>query len=95
MNNSGFHFETHIVFNNKDRVVHAGYITGGDIDIVDNWTGSIDGGTYINENGVPITFNEISNIYMMVEWQDTGKKESVSERIDLYNKSNKDQTFFN
>ncbi|ALC85556.1 hypothetical protein AM499_06780 [Bacillus sp. FJAT-22090] len=86
-----FSFETHVVINDKDVVVHTGAVTSAGIDITEESTGAIEGGTYLNEDGTPITLTEINNIYMIVEWR--GKSESAKERIDLYNKPNKEQTF--
>lgn len=85
-----FYFETHVVINDKDVVVHTGAVTSTGIDITEEPTAAIEGGTYLKENGTPITLNEINNIYMIVEWR--GKSESAKERIDLY-KPNKEQTF--
>lgn len=86
---NSFHFETHAVINGEDLVVHAGSATGEGIDIAKKTTGAIEGGTYYN-NGDPITLNEVSDIYMIIEWWDTGKSGSVKERIDLYNKDSKE-----
>ncbi|ATP40860.1 hypothetical protein CSE16_12850 [Solibacillus sp. R5-41] len=88
-----FYFETHVVINDNDVVVHTGAVTGAGIDIAEESTGAIEGGTYLNEDGTPITLNEINNIYMIVEWW--SKSESAKERIDLYIKPNKEQSFFN
>lgn len=90
-----FHFETHAVINGEDTVVHSGSASGAGVDIAEETTGAIEGGTYLNKDGNPITLNEVSNIYMIVEWWDIGKSESVKERIDLYIKPNKEQTFLN
>ncbi len=88
-----FYFETHVVINDNDVVLHTGAVTGAGIDIAEESTGAIEGGTYLNEDGTPITLNEINNIYMIVEWW--SKSESAKERIDLYIKPNKEQSFFN
>lgn len=88
-----FHFETHAVINGEDLTVHSGSASGVGIDIAEETTGAIEGETYLNEDGDPITLNDVSNIYMIVEWWDTGKSESVKERIDLYIKPDKEQTF--
>lgn len=76
-----FSFETHAVINDEDIRVHSGSNT--------------ESGIYLDENGSPITLNEISNIYMIVEWWDVDKSESMNERIELYTKPPKEQTFFN
>jgi hypothetical protein len=90
-----FQFETHAVINGKDIVVHSGSVTGAGIDIAKKITGAIEGGAYLNKNGDPITLNEVSDIYMIVEWWDIGKSANVKERIDLYSKDSKEKTFLN
>lgn len=90
-----FHFETHVVTNGKDLVVHSGSVSGTGIDIAEESTGTVEGGEYINEDGTPISLNDVSNIYMIIEWWDIGKSESMRERIELYNKSNKENTLLN
>lgn len=90
-----FRFETHVVINGEDIIVHSSSFTGPEIDIAEETTGAMESGPYLDENGSPITLNEISNIYMMVEWWDVDKRESMNERIDLFTKSTKEQTFFN
>jgi hypothetical protein len=87
---NSFQFETHAIINGEDLVVHASSATGARIDIAKKTTGAIEGGTYLNKNGDPITLNEVSDIYMIIEWWDTGKNDSVKERIGLYNKDNKE-----
>lgn len=88
-----FHFDTYVVINGEDIVVHSGSSTGG-MDISEETTGAIEGEKYLNEKGDPITLNDISDIYMVVEWKDNSKDKSVNERLDLYKKSNKEETFF-
>lgn len=89
-----FHFDTHVVINGEDMVVHSGSSTGG-MDISEETTGAIEGGTYLNKNDEPITLNDVSDIYMIVEWWDNSTEKSVNERLDLYKKSNTEETFFN
>lgn len=88
-----FRFDTHVVIDGEDIVVHSGSSTGG-MDISEETTGAFEGENYLNEKGDPITLNDISDIYMVVEWQDNSKDKSVKEKIDLYKKSNKEKTFF-
>ncbi|CRK84584.1 hypothetical protein [Neobacillus massiliamazoniensis] len=90
-----FQFETHAVINGKDIVVHSGSANGAGIDIAKKTTGAIEGGVYLNKNGDPITLNEVSDIYMIVEWWDIGKSANVKERIDLYSTDSKEKTFLN
>ncbi|WP_246521348.1 hypothetical protein [Ornithinibacillus massiliensis] len=88
-------FETHAVINVEDISVHSSSITGTGIDIAEETTGAIESGIYLNEAGSPIKLNEVSIIYMIVEWWDIGKSEFMKERIDLYIKPKKEQTFIN
>ncbi|MGE7921530.1 hypothetical protein ACQKM9_21755 [Viridibacillus sp. NPDC093762] len=60
-------------------VVHTGSVTSVGINIAEESTGAIEGGTYLNEDGTPITLNEINNIYMVVEWW--GKSESAKKEL--------------
>ncbi|MFD2922287.1 hypothetical protein [Halobacillus naozhouensis] len=90
---NSFHFETHAVIADKDITVHSGSVTGAGIDIAEETTGAIEGGTYLNEKGEPITLDNIRAIYMIVGWWDMSKGESVKERIDLYNQPKKEKTF--
>ncbi|RSL29919.1 hypothetical protein D7Z54_28700 [Salibacterium salarium] len=86
-----FHFHTHMVINEEDRTVHSGSVTGPGIDISEETTGTNEG-TYLDKDGESITFNDITDIYMIVEWWDPNKHEKMEERIDLYSKSKRDQT---
>ena len=86
-----FYFETHLVMKDKDVVVHTGGVSSTGMDIEKELTGAIEGGAYLNEDGTPITLNEVNNIYMIVEWRD--KSKSVKERINLYIKPKGEPTF--
>ncbi|MFD2132421.1 hypothetical protein ACFSKI_14540 [Pseudogracilibacillus auburnensis] len=88
-----FHFETHVVINNEDLVIHSGSTSGLDIDIAEEFIGTIEGGAYFNDNGKPISPNDISEIYMIVEWWDSSNHVDVKERIDLYSSPEDDETF--
>ena len=81
-----FGFKTYIVINGQDTRVHTGYVSGNNINIAVETTGAIEGGTYLNKNGAAITIDDITEIYMVIEWWDKTKDEDVKERIDLYNK---------
>ena len=80
-----FHFSTHAVVKGVDQTIHAGSVSG-QTDISEQMTGSIAG-----DNGNPIPLEEISNIYMLVEWWDTAKNEHVQERIELYRKQDNEE----
>ncbi|WP_164670155.1 hypothetical protein [Virgibacillus doumboii] len=83
-----FHFTTHAVINNEDRTIHTSSVTGMGIDIAEETTGTIEGK---GENS--ITLDDISDVYMIVEWWDVNKEENVKERINLYNKPEGNDTF--
>ncbi|MET4558874.1 hypothetical protein ABIA69_000017 [Lysinibacillus parviboronicapiens] len=88
-----FHFETHVVIDSDDSVVHSGSATGG-MNIAEITTDAIEG-PYLNKNGDSVTLKDINEIYVVVEWWDISKNESIKERIDLINKSKKEQSFLN
>ncbi|MEQ6855911.1 hypothetical protein AAHH17_15630 [Lysinibacillus capsici] len=88
-----FHFETHVVIDSDDSVVHTGSATG-EMNIVEYTTGAT-AGPYINKNSDFVTLEDINEIYVVVEWWDISKNESIKERIDLFNKSKKEQSFLN
>ncbi|MBO1001264.1 hypothetical protein [Pseudogracilibacillus auburnensis] len=88
-----FHFETHVVINDVELAIHSGSTSGLDIDIVEEFTGTIESEAYLNENGKFITPNDISEIYMIVEWWDSSNHVDVKERIDLYSSPEDDETF--
>lgn len=88
-----FHFETHVVIESDDSVVHTGSVTG-ETNIAEYTTGAI-AGPYINKNGDFVTLEDINEIYVVVEWWDISKNESIKERIDLFNQSKKEQSFLN
>lgn len=89
-----FEFITHVVINNKDIVVHHNMEDGPVTDLAEKSTGSIAGPAYLNENKFPITIEQVDGIYVIVKWKDNNNKE-VEERIDLYNKINKENSFLN
>lgn len=84
--NSNFlDIKVHATINNQDRVVQGKSVTvtGDEQNIAQTSIGAVEGGTYFKENGEPITLEDISDLYMIIQWQD-GNKE-MEERIDLYN----------
>jgi hypothetical protein len=88
-----FHFEAHVVIDSDDSVVHTNS-AAGEMNIAEYTTGAIEG-PYINKNGDFVTLEDINEIYVVVEWWDISKNESMKERIDLLNKSKKEQSFLN
>lgn len=81
-----FQFKTHAVIFNKDETIHAGYVAGEGINIAEKTIGIIEVGKILDEAGVPATLEDVSEIYMIIEWGDTSKNKDVEERIDLYKK---------
>ena len=76
-----------MVIDNDDSVVHTDSATG-EMNIAEYTTGAI-AGPYITKNGDFVTLEDINEIYVVVEWWDISKNESMKERIDLLNKSKK------
>lgn len=81
-----FQFETFVVIDGKDEIVHSSSVSGDGINIAEQPTGAIEGDAYLNKNKQPITLDDVSSIYMNVTWWDVGSSESKMERIELYSK---------
>ncbi len=83
-----FSIEAHAIMNNEDKVISqfsSSAYTGDGMNIAGKQdTGAIDSGAYLNEDGDPITLDDINNVYVMVEWWDQDKEKDMEERIDLY-----------
>jgi hypothetical protein len=79
------------VIDNEDTVIQAKQVKGSGIELTQLNTGAIKGGTYLDENGKAITLENISHIYMIVEWQDVIKDKRMKEKIELFNQD----TLFN
>ena len=85
-----FNMEVHAVIDHKDTVIQTKAVTGSHTSIAQINTGAIEGGTFYNKEGKAIELANISDIYMIVEWQDTTvSKRKMTETIHLYGK-NKD-----
>lgn len=78
-----FNLEVYVVIDNEDRLVQAKSVKGSDTDITQMTTGATEGGAFLGDNGVPISLENVSDIYMSIEWQD--KSKTMEEKIDLYN----------
>lgn len=77
--------EVHAVINNEDKIVHSYSASGNaEMNIAEKTIGKIEGGTYINKNGTPVTLGNISEIYMVIQWRDKEQKRDIEERISLY-----------
>ncbi|WP_054753316.1 hypothetical protein [Piscibacillus salipiscarius] len=77
------------MINGRDEVVQGKSVTvtGGEENIAQTSIGTIEGGTYFKENGDPITLKDVSDIYMIIQWQDGNQ--DMEERVDLYNQKEK------
>ncbi|MGP4070789.1 hypothetical protein [Halobacillus sp. B29] len=84
-----FNIEVYAVIDNEDKLVQAKSVKGSELDITQMTTGATGGGTFLEVNGVPISLENVSDIYMSIEWQD--KSKTMEEKIDLYNQ----EGFFN
>ncbi|WP_339229286.1 hypothetical protein NSQ77_05150 [Oceanobacillus sp. FSL K6-2867] len=82
-----FSFNTYAVINGEDQRIHAGSVSGR-TDIREQTTGTLEGDEHID-------FDELSDIYMIVEWWNPNENNNDKERINLYQKSGKDETFLN
>ncbi|MGP4072904.1 hypothetical protein ACTWQB_10160 [Piscibacillus sp. B03] len=84
-----FSIKVHAVINGRDEVVQGKSVTvtGGEENIAQTSIGTIEGGTYFKENGDPITLKDVSDIYMIIQWQDGNQ--DMEERVDLYNPGDK------
>ncbi|MCM3630412.1 hypothetical protein M3194_24060 [Paenibacillus glycanilyticus] len=81
-----FDLEVHAVMNNDDRVIQKKTITGRE-NLTDVTTGTIEGGMYLDKDGKAFVSDNISEVYMIVEWQNMNKGKRVIERIDLFKRS--------
>ncbi|WP_245755997.1 hypothetical protein [Halobacillus alkaliphilus] len=81
-NTDFFSVRVHAVIDNEDRVIQGKSIQGSESDITQTSTGATEGGTFIDEEGKSISLENISDIYMVIEWQDI--KGSNKEEIDLF-----------
>lgn len=82
-----FSFNTYVVTNGEEDRIHGGSVAG-QTDISEQTTGTIE-----SKDGLSITLDKVSEIYMTVEWWVSDEK--VKERIDLYQKRNQEYTFLN
>ncbi|ARI77775.1 hypothetical protein [Halobacillus mangrovi] len=75
-----YKIDVHAVIDETDTVVHTKSVSGeSKLNKIE--TGSIKGDTYVNKEGNPVTFDEVSRVYMVIEWQD--KQNTKKETIDL------------
>ncbi|PEL13984.1 hypothetical protein [Bacillus sp. AFS017336] len=80
--------EVYAVIDNVKTVIQTLDLNGSGFDISNLTTGTVKGGTYLNKNKKPIILSDISDIYMIVEWNNKDNNMKMKERIDLFNKDN-------
>ncbi|CDQ20269.1 hypothetical protein [Halobacillus karajensis] len=83
LNTDFFSLRVHAVIDNEDRVIQGKSVKGMESDITQTTTGATKGGPFIEEEGEPISLENISDIYMIIEWEDN--KKAKKEKIDLFN----------
>ncbi|MCM3629342.1 hypothetical protein M3194_18520 [Paenibacillus glycanilyticus] len=81
-----FDLEVHAVMDYDDRVIQKKTITGSE-NLTEVTTGTIEGGTYLDKDGKALVSENISEVYMIIEWQNMNKGKRVIERIDLFKRS--------
>ncbi|WP_085994130.1 hypothetical protein [Oceanobacillus senegalensis] len=80
-----FYFEVHAVINGEDTVIQAKKVTGSETDVSQVNTGTIEGDAPLNKDGETIKMDDITDIYLTIEWKDINTDKKVKERIDLSN----------
>lgn len=83
MTNS-FDIEVRAVIGDVDQVIQKIDRTGEIINIAVENTGKIKGDSYVDQEGNPITLEDIKKVYLVLKWHDLDKKKDLRERIDLY-----------
>ena len=83
MTNS-FDIEVRAVIGDVDQVIQKIDRTGEIINIAVENTGKIKGDSYVDQEGNPITLEDIKKVYLVLKWHDLDKKKNLRERIDLY-----------
>lgn len=59
-----------------------------DIAIKELWT--IENGAYLDQEGTPITIEQLDDMYMNVEWWDAGENKKRNETIELLDELHKE-----
>lgn len=81
-----FSYETHMIINGKDEVIHSESFSGEGINIAEKTIGTLEGETILNKDGKAIRPGDIHQIYMVIEWHDPTLNEDIEERINLYDR---------
>lgn len=80
-----FYLKVHAVINGDDTVIQAKKVTGIESDVSQMNIGTVEGVAPLNKDGETIRIDDISDVYMTIEWKDINKDKKVTERIDLSN----------
>ncbi|MGI8314190.1 hypothetical protein [Halobacillus mangrovi] len=73
-----YKINVHAVIDETDTIVQTKSVSGeSKVNKIE--TGSIKGDTYVNREGKPVTFDEVSRVYMVIEWQEeqNTKRETI------------------
>lgn len=74
--------EVHAIIGDEDRIIQTQQVTEREMDVAEVTTGAIEGELPL-KGGEPITLQDVSDIYMIIEWENINKDEITRERIDL------------
>ncbi|WP_407270215.1 hypothetical protein [Radiobacillus sp. PE A8.2] len=87
-----FSFNTHAIINGTDETIHHKSVTAMTASITEESTGGIESVVFKNNNGEPITLEDVNEVYMIVSWRDIQSEKNINERITLYSKSDNEQS---
>lgn len=59
-------------------------------DIAIKELGTIETGAYLDQEGTPITIDQLDDMYMNVEWWDAGENKKRNETIELLDELHKE-----
>lgn len=79
-----FDIEVRAVIDNIDQVIQKSDRKGETINIAAENTGEIMEDRYVDQEGNPITLEDIKKVYLVLKWHDLEKKKNLQERINLY-----------
>lgn len=80
-----FYFKVHAVINGDDTVIQAKKVTGSETDVSQMNIGTVEGDAPLNKDGETIRIDDISDVYMTIEWKDMSQGKKIKERINLSN----------
>lgn len=87
-----FQFATHAIIDGQDFIVHSESFTADEpvTDIAIKELGTIETGAYLDQEGTPITIDQLDDMYMNVEWWDAGENKKRNETIELLDELHKE-----